>query len=290
MHIRAYETADAVHLAAVHHMVCPDRPPHTPASFQRHLAHILATGGRAWVIADADELAGYATVSPVSGLEGVVELEGLISPAWQRQGLAGRLLDHLIEQLTGTAVRQLSCCVSSADSPAARFLRRHHFFVEHEEWLMILADLAELPPMPAANLRSFSRSLAITEFCALYQQSFAGFPWYQPYTPAEVAAALDEPADLCFLVLQGKPAGFVWTHRVDRRLGQIEPLGVMAPLRGQGHGRTLLLAGLHQLAGQGCQAVNIGLWRDNQVALNLYKSLGFQHQQTLTYLAYNLTM
>jgi ribosomal protein S18 acetylase RimI-like enzyme len=65
-------------------------------------------------------------------------------------------------------------------------------------------------------------------------------------------------------------------------------LGIVKDRQGQGYGKTLIQASLARLAQRGCNRVEIGLWKDNTAALNLYRSEGFKRQQTLTYLARDL--
>lgn len=288
--VRLYDPADAVTLAALHNTVQPGEP-HTGVSFQQHVASLQQAGGRVWVVEENGEVVGYAAVAPLPGLEGIVELEGFVAPAHRRRGVGSRLLAHLIRELEHSRVRQLSHYVTALDVPATHFLRRHGFTVEHEEWVMALPDLRQLPPLllPAdCRLQTFNRAEAIRHFRALYDQSFSTYRWYQPYSHAEVAATLGDASDILFLTYGGRPMGFVWLHLTEADAGEIEPIGVIRPYQGQGYGRLLLLAGLHRLAQRGAKRVAIGLWSENQVALHLYQSLGFQHRYTRTYLAYNL--
>lgn len=290
MKVRRYDYHDARTLVAIRNAIQPDEP-RTAASFQQHMAALEQAGGRAWIIEVEGEIAGYAVVVPLPGLPRIAQLAGGIAPARQRQGLGSHLLAHVIQALKHTGIRQLSHRVTTLEAPAARFLSRHGFTVEHEEWAMALSDLCKIPPlsMPAdCRLETFGRARAIQQFCSLYDQSFGPYRWYQPYSEAEVAAALDDAANILFLTCTGRPVGFVWLHLTEEDGGEIEPIGVIPGHQGQGYGRLLLLAGLHELARRGARRVALGLWRENQAALHLYQSLGFRHQYTWTYLAYDL--
>jgi ribosomal protein S18 acetylase RimI-like enzyme len=170
-------------------------------------------------------------------------------------------------------------------------LLRRGFFVEHEECLLELDNLDDLPPIPDKSegaLVTFPASQAIGEFCRVYDDCFYDTPWSQPYTEAEVAAALVSPDDLIFLSLDGKTIGVVWHELLPGGRGRIEPIGIVANHRGRGYGRCLLLAALHSLRRRGASLVEIGLWRQNTVAMNLYKSLGFSEADNWYYLACDL--
>lgn len=243
--------------------------------------------GRAQIRLADGQIVGEAALAPLPGLPGQYELHGQIAPQWRRRGLGGRLLGFLLGELAGkTAVAQLSHPVTDLNSPAAQFLRKHGFAIGHEEWLLRQPDLSDCPPPPARpdlTVKPLRRAPAIPLFCRLYEQSFAPFPWYQPYSEAEVATTLEKAADLLFLWRGERPIGFAWI----RPSGQIEPFGVVVEEQGRGNGRYLLAHALHHLAGRGAKQATLGCWADNQAALALYRSFGFQPEQKTTYLAYD---
>ena len=261
-------------------------------SWTEELEGRVENGARVWVLARGRRLAGYAAVEPLPGLPGVYDLSGGVVPARRGRGLGGRLLAHVAAQAPALGARQLSARVERLDDEAAVFLLRRGFAVEHEECLLELSDLSDLPPMPDAPgvaVISLPRQQAIAEFGRLYDQSFGGRPWSQPYTEAEVAATLARADDLLFATFEGQPVGVVWHERLPDGRGRVEPIGIAAGHQGRGHGRRLLLAALHSLRRQGAAPVEIGLWRTNEVAMHLYKGLGFSEVANWYYLARELT-
>ena len=248
-------------------------------------------GTRVWLLARGRRLAGYAAVESLPGLPGVFDLSGGVVPARRGRGLGGRLLAHVAAQAPALGARELSARVERLDDEAAVFLLHRGFGVEHEECLLELSDLSDLPPLPDAPGVAFvtlPRQRAITEFGRLYEQSFAGRPWSQPYSEAEVAATLGRADDLLFAKVEGQPVGVVWHERLPDGRGRVEPIGIAAAHQGQGHGRRLLLSALHSLRQQGAAPVEIGLWRTNEVAMHLYKGLGFSEVANWYYLAREL--
>lgn len=251
----------------------------------------LESGSRAWVAARGRRLAGYAVADPIPGLPGVYDLSGGMVPARRRQGLGTRLLRHVQMATADEANRQLSCRVDSLETGAARFLLARDFYLEHEECLLELRELSAMPPIPdtpAADLRPLPQERAVVEFCRVYEAAFAGRPWSQPYTSAEVAAALAGPDDLLFAMIDAAPVGVVWHEVLPDGRGRIEPLGIAAEYQGRGLGRRLLLAALHRLRGRGASSIEIGVWRDNIAAMHLYGSLGFAETGNWFYLACDL--
>ena len=260
-------------------------------SWTQGLEERLETGGRAWVAARGRRLAGYAVADPVPGLPGAHDLSGGVVPARRRQGLGTMLLRHIQEAAAGVGIRQLSCRVADVEDETARFLLRREFRIEHEECLLVLDDFSTLPPLaeePHLELAVFPREEAVAHFLQVYDDSFFGLPWSQPYSEAEVVAALARPDDLFFAVVGGRPVGVIWHEMMSAEVGRVEPLGVGREHQGRGLGRRLLLAALADLHHRGAQEVQIGVWRENHAAMTLYKSLGFAEIDNWYFLAYDV--
>jgi ribosomal protein S18 acetylase RimI-like enzyme len=288
--IRDFRPGEAAALFVVHAAIAPAEAGQL-LEWSERLEESVETGGLAWVVAGSQRLAGYAITEPVPGLPGVYDLTGGIVPSRRRLGLGGRLLRRAQARAAAAGVRQFSCRVNRLEDEPAPFLLRRGFFVEHEECLLELADLDDLLPIPdepEGALITFPMPQAVGEFCRVYDGCFGDMPWSQPYTEAEVAAALVSPDDLLFLSQDGAPVGVVWQELLPGERGRIEPIGILAGHRGQGYGRRLLLAALHNLRRRGASLVEIGLWRQNTVAMNLYKSLGFLEVCNWYYLACDL--
>jgi mycothiol synthase len=245
--------------------------------------------GNAVVLELDGRITGYAAASPLPGLPGHDDFHLFMAPPWRRQRWGSRLLDALVARLPPAGVKLISCGVDDRDEPAALFLQRHGFFWEHTEWEMHRELTGELPEViwPAGYvLRTYPRREAIAHFRAVYDEAFRGLPSYQPYTSvAEVAEALDNDADLCFVVAGDRPVGFAWARKVNAELGEIEPIGVAQAHQKRGLGAGLLSAGLHYLAGRGCKRVRLGVWADNQQAIRLYQRFGFRHVDSRYFLA-----
>lgn len=284
--IRPYRDSDARFLAPIHTAVFPGDPLSINA-FGNYVTSALDYGGRAWILEEGSPL-GYALVVPVPGLPHIVELNGCIAPPYQRRGLGSRLLNHVLSELQGSAFSQVSHQVRRMNSPAARFLSKNGFYIEHEETIMRRDNLRQLPRpavVEGAAVITLPRSDAVETFSQLYAASFSGLPWDQPFARDEIEAVLEHAEDILFLTLNSRPAAFAWLHLKRNGLGLIEPLGVLPEIQGQGFGRFLLSSALQELALRGANRAQIGAWCTNQTAITLYQSSGFKHHQTITFLA-----
>lgn len=245
--------------------------------------------GQTLVLEQAGRVAGYAAASPLPGLPGHDEFHLFVAEQRRRQGVGSRLLEELVTRLVTMNTYLISCGIDDLDGSAAGFLIQHGFFLEHTEWEMRRDLSGELPAVvwPANyGLCTYPRPEAIAHFRQVYELAFRGLPSYQPYeSNQEVNTALDKAEDLRFMVQGDRPVGFVWARKVNADLGEIEPIGVAQEFQGKGLGKGLLAAGVHYLAGQGCQKARLGVWADNQKAINLYQQFGFRHIDSRYFLA-----
>ena len=261
----------------------------SPAELGKQIRHIIKRGGHSWIVSLGNTPVGYATIAPIPGLPGIYDLSCTIVQQYRRQGLGSDLVNIIKKELQNSEVLQLSYAVDSIESPAAVFLQKQGFFVEHVEWSMVLKDLSDLPSPNLLSpyvLRTFDKSTAANLFNRLYDESFISMPWYQPYqSNQEVMAELDDPDNMLFLWQGEEPIGFAWLRWNGSDSAEIEPIGIIDNYRGKGLGRTLLVLALHRLKKSGAELVRLGVWKSNTTAVHLYQSHGFERQLHLIYLA-----
>ncbi|MCB9006391.1 MAG: GNAT family N-acetyltransferase [Ardenticatenaceae bacterium] len=290
--VRAPQNDDAPALAAIATAVSQPRSHVTPQA-------IGQSNGRFWIITQDAHPIGYATLLPLPGLPHLFELAGGIVPQFQRQGAGSFLWQTMQHDLaataaaagSGQAVQQITYSVPSLDSAAACFLQHHQFALEHEELTLVLPNLAQaaLPTLVTpAPLQRIGRQTAVSSLPELYQRCFIGTPWFQPYSPAEVAAIWEPDDELYYLGEHDDDIGFVWLHFPEPTVAEIEPVGIVPEKQGVGYGRSLLTTILHQLQNRDIQTVSLGVWANNQTAIHLYKALGFQHSSSSFSLTYTL--
>lgn len=283
--IRTYKSADSRVLAPYFNALNP-----AESVVSRQLDSWLSAWSMSWVVCVEDNPVGYAFVTPLPGLPGQYDLDVMIAREWQRQRLGSQLVDFLKRELAASEVTSMSWGVPDSQRGLAEFLLHNGFDVDHEEQILARPNLDDLPfpPSRSLNIKTFSRRKAIHLFCRLYKKSFFDHPWYQPYTQDEVAADLGSARDVLFLMDRQLPFGFAWLHIDENNEGKVEPIGMIPEAQGVGNGRYLFLTALHQLKQRGASRAIIGAWSTNTAAITLYQSLGFSHQQTITYYAYNL--
>ena len=245
------------------------------------VAQLEASGGGLWLLWQPQngKAVAFAAVDALPGLPDLYELSGGVAPAWRGKGLGRQLGDQLRVELPALGITHLEALVP--DEGGKQFLRALGFTAGHEE-LMLRRPLheASAPVAPAQSLFliTFERAWAISTFRHLHERSFAGLRWHQPYaSDAAVEEWLDEAADILFLTEWKRPIGFVWLQQIaDPSVVQLEPVGILPEYQGRGWGRYLLESALLEAHKRGFKEAEIGVWRDNAIALKLYTGLGFR--------------
>jgi len=118
------------------------------------------------------------------------------------------------------------------------------------------------------------------DLLAVYRIETGSFP--QPWPFGAFEQYLGEPG---FLVATDDAVlGYIVGDRVMNRrmaVGHIKNLAVHEEYRGQGVGRALLGRGIDVLTEQGVEALKLEVRAENERALELYHSCGFEHRATI---------
>jgi mycothiol synthase len=208
----------------------------------------------------------------------------------QRQGIGTALFAAARRALEARAVAGgLQEIVMSAwrPNPAAEaFAARHGFRPVRQFWKM------ERPtagcPEPAwprgVTMRVFDGSEpALAEWNAAYNASFAQHYHYVPSTlehSRELASSPHFLRDgLALAYRDGRCVGFCRNERVGKE-GEIGVLGVVPETRGIGLGRALLRWGTRYFGARGDTNVVLRVDGENESALGLYRSEGFEVTRT----------
>jgi ribosomal protein S18 acetylase RimI-like enzyme len=177
----------------------------------------------------------------------------------------------------GTAVlRQFtngSNDVARAHLRAAGYAPAQHYF-------RLRADLAAVPPAPAAPLRTFTEGDEAAVH-ALIQEAFAEIEGHE-HQPLETWRAKTigkeghDPSLWLLLEDEQGLAGVALGERWDEGVGYVAEIAVAGRARGRGHGRTLLLALFEAFRKAGLTHAELSVHGRNRGALRLYESVGMQ--------------
>jgi len=239
----------------------------------------LATGAR--------ELLVIGDVA--AALLGDGEAEFVVDPDARRHGHGTELLDELLARSPKLRVW------AHGDHKAARALAASHGLVAVRELLQLRATVAEQATAPehttvpepeegtgasttSATVSSFRPGADETAWLDLNARAFAAHPEQGRVTRADLDVLMAEPwfaADDLLMLRDGDAlVGYCWL-KVEHGIGEFYVVGVSPERQGEGLGRRLVEAGLNRLAERGIRISSLYVEADNEAAVRLYRSFGF---------------
>lgn len=217
--------------------------------------------------------------------------ELVIDPSRRRQGLGGKLLDHVLERWPRVRLW------SHGDlQDARRLYTSRELSVVRELWQMSRplagewSDLPEQVELPEGfAVRTFQVGQDDQEWLAVNARAFVDHAEQGRMTQADLTARQREPwFDPHGLLIvedttaeaqgQARIAAFHWTkvEPDDPSSGEVYVVGVDPDYQGRGLGTTVTLLGLHHLRARGVRTATLYVDGDNPAAIATYHRLGFE--------------
>ena len=224
---------------------------------------------------DDDQLSGflglYAFGAPT------VEVAGMVDPQSRRRGIGGRLLDAAIPLIRERGYTPtLLVCPRSTDA-GARFAASRGGVLDHSEHALLLTGEPSAGRSdPATSLRMATAD-DVGHISRLLE---SGFGFFTDDVTGDLGRA---PRVSHVMVLRdGAVVGYLRLTLHDGE-GGVYGFVIDAGLRGRGIGGDVLRRVCHQLRAAGAQRVGLEVAVDNEHALGLYTSLGFERVTTEDY-------
>ena len=205
-----------------------------------------------------------------------VELSGMVDPTARRRGIATSLLDAALPLCRGYTKRLLVTPRGSVGGAA--FAHRRGAVLEHSEHALVLIG----PPRASARGPDLSLRVAtpsdVPAIERLLDEAFH-------FDAADVAARLaTDHARTLVVEQEGAVIGTVRVTR-DGDAGGIYGFAIDARFRGKGIGREVLRRACTELHDEGFARVGLEVAVENEHALGLYTSVGFERVTTEDYYA-----
>lgn len=211
----------------------------------------------------------------------------------RRRGIGTALLDHLLGILRGRPEgrrpRDVAFNHWLPNEAAEAFGARHGFGPVRYFWRMRRATDPSLGhgAVDGIAFRPFDGSeRAFSDWTDAYNDSFARHYRFIPSTidvARAIAAAPDFKPIYLMLAYRGERCVGFCRNAAIGDMGVIDVLGVREEARGIGLGRALLRWGVGSLSKQGFARIGLYVDGENESALSLYRSEGFEVARTRRY-------
>ncbi len=212
---------------------------------------------------------------------GEPELAGAVDPDRRRFGIGSSLLSLALEHLARRGVSRVLLVTPAATDVGRRFALAQGATLDHSEHHLELDG----PPKGSAEPRATAAGLLVRPardgadayaIAPILRAAFGESSAYAGQTaPSDLALVVERDGDVVGalrLDLSGEPAG-------------IYGLAVRPDVRGQGIGRAVLHEACLEARRRGARTVSLEVETDNDHALGLYTSVGFELRATEDYFA-----
>jgi len=264
---------------------------HSPPDIRQYLNRPnYSPEGDLFLAEMAGKIVGYLDVTPELAINRVI-LDGWVHPKHRRQGLAVGLLAAATERVRNLGVGTAHISIPEGSTVAREALSRLGFSYIRRR-LVLELDMNRVSSQGAAGGSPVCRHLEVGEedkLTLIQNRAFAGSWGYNPNTVETIAHRINlgtcSPGDVILACGGDEVVGYCWTEVIGegaggRGKGRIYMIGVDPDHRGRGVGEKVLRAGLAYLKGKGVTVTELNVDGENEAALALYRSFGFEIRES----------
>lgn len=226
---------------------------------------------------DGSRLAGFLGLYAFGG-GSTVELVGMVDPSDRRRGIGTALLSAALDVCRERGFAEVLLVAPRNEAGGREFAAAHGGVLEHSEHAMVLrGEPADGPVDPAVTLQLADASDA-TDISRLLGAAFGR-------VPDRLEDVIEAgPARTLVIRHAGDVVGTVRLTQ-DAAVGGIYGFVVDPAWQGRGIGRDVLRRCCRMLRNDGASSVGLEVEVDNERALGLYTSVGFERVLTEDYYA-----
>jgi mycothiol synthase len=253
-----------------------------------------------WVAESEGILFGYAVALEQPSQS--CTIYAVVHPSQRRKGLGSQLLELTLNRAREVGSKKILVYANEHNSASNLFLKHHKFEQVGSSGSMKISSQEESPSAEfpkGFTLKKYSEVNDPLILLKALNDCYQGMWGHQHndnpseeerrsprflhyYDGDDILLLFDEKDSIfgiCSLKSQGKREGDgEWSDLLDAP-------GIIQEYREQGYQLPLVLAGIQHLRKKGIRPITLEFWGDNENALNIYRSLGFE--MVNRYIAYH---
>ena len=217
-----------------------------------------------------DELVGFALLPVNPGPEATI----FVHPEHRRRGIGTALLGAMRAVARSRGLETFLAVNDAASASGTAFLAATGASYRESEYRLLL-DPNRIDRSPRKHPELVLRPAGPADLATLIRVQAAAFGADETLVEAAVLRALaDERRRYHLGVLGEQPIGLLRTSIWDEE-ADVTAFGVLPELQGRGYGRQMLRDAIDLLRAAGQERITIEVATDNENALGLYQSCGF---------------
>ena len=244
-----------------------------------------------WVAELQGELVGYGVALEQPSQHCTIYV--VVHPLHRRKGLGSRLLELTLKRAGEIGSKNILVYANEHNNASNLFLIDHDFQPVGSSGSLKLEAHAEIPPAEfpeGFTLKKYSELNDPLILLRALDECYLGMwghqhnnnrseeerksPRFLQYYDANDILLLFDEKDSIFGICSLKPQG---KREGNGELSDLlDGPGIIQEHREQGYQRPLVLAGIEHLRKKGKRPITLEFWGDNETALNIYRSLGFE--------------
>jgi mycothiol synthase len=244
-----------------------------------------------WVAQSEGNLVGYGVALEQPSHNCTIYV--VVHPSYRRKGLGSQLLALTLARAREVGAKDILVYANERNAGSDLFLKHHAFQPVGASGSLKLNATAEIPIAQFPEGFALKRYSEVNDPLILLRaldECYLGMwghqhntsrseeerkspRFLQYYDTNDILLLFDEKDSvfgICSLKSQGK-------READGKLSDLlDGPGIIQEFREQGYQRPLVLAGIEHLRKRGTRPITLEFWGDNENALNIYRSLGFE--------------
>ncbi|WFR63811.1 GNAT family N-acetyltransferase [Paenibacillus amylolyticus] len=229
------------------------------------------------------DLAGLLSWYASDGVTG--NINAIVHPHYRRQGVFTRLLKQAILDMKPQGINQLSYRVPQGLSPGVFTAQSLGAIYDRAEYSMQLVnqvvEVVETPELMLSVAEAKDMEFIVTCSSQAFGESE---DWTRDYF-----MQTNEPSRVTYVAWQDQqPVGLIRVNSINATTAFIHNFCILPAYQGQRIGRTVLHILVNLLRKQHYTDIRLSVVTENERALNLYRSVGFEVNSEYHYFSGNL--